>query len=398
MPRIFIVLIGLAAVLGLARSSGLPQRLASQDAYVWQRVWTPALLSAIRNASDVVAEWRVLTAETDAKGTLRPVAVNWNVLAASHRPVIAVIRIDGSLANWDEDALVAKIGTLAAGWHELAVPPTGIEIDYDCATARLPFYAQFLTRLRSIPGIPRRLSITALPTWLSSAVMDRVIAAADEIVLQVHAVRAPRNGLFDPDLARIWIDALDARTTRPFRVALPDYGARIVRSGDGRILAIESEEPRLAGGDRTTELMAAPVEVAKLMGDLARTPRRHFAGIVWFRLPTAGDALTWSTETWRAVMRGGNLQTDIVVVARTGTTPGMGDIVLVNRGGIDAELPRAIGLPQGCALADGVNGYALDISAGHIFLHRLQSALLHAHREQTIGWMRCAWGNFDVRP
>jgi hypothetical protein len=97
-------------------------------------------------------------------------------------------------------------------------------------------------------------------------------------------------------------------------------------------------------------------------------------------------------------MRGEDLRTDVIVVARPGATSGLSDIVLVNRGRIDAELPRRIGLPQGCTLADGVNGYALDNSARNIFLRRLQTAMLHAHREQTIGWMRCAWGNINVRP
>jgi Protein of unknown function (DUF3142) len=396
MPRIFALLVLLTALLGLARSSGIPPPSTAQDAYVWQQVWTPALLSALQSSRDVVTQWRVLAAETDASGALRPVAVNWTALAATHRPVIAVIRIDGSLQHWNEDALLTKTGELLTEWRKLPSPPSGLEIDYDCDTAQLAHYAGFLARLRSVWN--RRLSITALPTWLSSPVLDRVVAAADEVVLQVHAVRAPQNGLFDPMLARQWIDAFDRRTVKPFRVALPDYGARIVRSDDGRILAIESEEPRLAGGDQATELLAKPAEVARLLVDLARAPPVHFAGIVWFRLPTADDARTWSPETWRAVMTGRDLKTQLDVVARASTTRGMADIVLVNRGGIDAELPRAVGLPQGCALADGVNGYTLDDSARNISLHRLQSALLHAHREQTIGWMRCARGNFDVRP
>jgi hypothetical protein len=231
---------------------------------------------------------------------------------------------------------------------------------------------------------------------MSSPALEQVVAAADESVLQVHAVRAPQNGLFDPDLARQWIDAFDQRTTKPFRIALPDYGARIVRRDDGSILAIESEVPRLAGGDQATEILAKPADVARLLADLSRAPPSHFAGIVWFRLPTADDSRTWSPETWRAVMGGRDLHTQFAVVARASTTPGMADIVLINRGNIDVELPRAVGLPQGCTLADGINGYALD--AQNISLRRLQTALLPAHREQTIGWMRCAWGDFDVRP
>jgi hypothetical protein len=306
------------------------------------------------------------------------------------------VRIDGYLANLDEAALLAEIGALAGEWRA----PSGIEIDYDCATSRLDSYARFLARVRALPGVPRRLSITALPTWLSSPALGSVLAEADEAVLQVHAVRAPQEGLFDPVLARGWIDAFAAHTDKPFRVALPDYGARVVETDDGRILAVESEMPRLAGGDRTLELMAEPSEVARLLADLETEPPAHFAGVVWFRLPTDDDALTWSLSTWRAVAEGRDLQTRIAAITRPGETSGMRDIVLVNGGAIDAMLPRAVGLPRDCTLADGVNGYALDASGDEFFLRRLQTALLRGHREQTIGWARCISfrGTLDVRP
>jgi len=368
----------------------------AQDAYVWQRHWTPALVSALKQSSDIIAQWRVLAAETDAHGTLRPVAADWRALRATQRPVIAVIRIDGTLAHLSQPELLIEIGALAAGWR--GQPLTGLEIDYDCATARLRDYAQFLTRLRAQPGIPRHLSITALPTWIGSAALAPVVAEADEVVLQVHAVQAPESGLFDPVLARRWIDAFAAQTHKPFRVALPDYGARAVWDEDGRLIAIESEMPRLAGGAETTALMAMPDQVANLLRDLKNNPPGHFTGVVWFRLPSAEDQLTWSLATWRAVMRGADLRTDVAAEARASTTAGMSDIVLANRGDIDAALPRAVTLAADCRAADGVNGYALDTSGEKYSLHRLQTALLRAHHVRLIGWMRCAQGALDVRP
>jgi Protein of unknown function (DUF3142) len=368
----------------------------SQDAYVWQRHWTPALVSALEQSSDVVAQWRVLAAETDARGTLKPVAVDWAALRATGRPVIAVIRIDGALGHLSQPELLTEIGALAAGWRGL--PVIGLEIDYDCATARLRDYAQFLTRLRALRGIPRYLSITALPTWIGATALAPVVTAADETVLQVHAVQAPENGLFDPASARRWIDAFAAETHKPFRVALPDYGARAVRDEDGRLIAIESETPRLVGGAETTALMAMPDQVAVLLRDLKNNPPDRFSGVAWFRLPSADDQLTWSLATWRVVMRGADLRTDVVAEARASTTPGMSNIVLANRGAIDAALPRMVTLPADCRTADGINGYALDTRDEKYSLHRLQTALLRAHHERLVGWMRCAQGALDVRP
>jgi hypothetical protein len=328
------------------------------------------------------------------------VAVDWGALARTHRPVIAVIRIDGQLAHWNEDMLLADTRALAAGWRKAGVSIDGMEVDYDCGTAKLAAYAKFLERLRAAPELPKRLSITALPAWMESRDFDAVLAAADEAVLQVHAVRVPRWGLFDAALARRWINALERRATKSFRVALPDYSARIVRSDNGNILAVESEMPRLAGGATETDLIALPEDVSQLLGSLERESPSRLAGIVWFRLPTAADTQTWSLSTWRAVVRGDALATKIAIVTRPGATPGLTDIVLENEGDIDAPLPAALDLPRRCVLADGVNGYALKESRAGISLQRLQTGLLYAHHAQAIGWMRCpgAGANLHVRP
>lgn len=385
-----------AVALLLTQSSALKPPPLPQDAYVWQRHWTPALRTALRDDADLMAGWRVLAAETDRHGTLEPVAVDWAALRATHRPLTAVIRIDGTREEFRVDEELAAIGALLARWR--GAPLAGLEIDFDCATQRLPTYARFLRALRHLPGLPPRLSVTALPSWMPSAALDDVLAAVDEAVLQVHAVDAPEAGLFDPDRAQAWIDAFAARTAKPFRVALPDYGARILRGADGRIVAIESEMPRLMGDAASAEIMAPPAAVARLLDVLRFHPPKDLAGVVWFRLPTTEDDLSWSPSTWRAVVTGGDLATRLDVEARPRAIAGLCDIVLVDRGDIDAVLPRRLRLPRGCRIADGVNGYAAADDGGEYFLIRLQTALLRAHHARVVGWMRCSGGTIDVRP
>jgi uncharacterized protein DUF3142 len=381
--------------MGLAASSESRGPLP-QDAYVWQRQWTPALASSLDRSADLVRAWRVLAAQSDADGRLHATAVDGSALAATGRPVIPVIRIEGQLARWDEAQLLADIRGILTHWRAAAVAVTGIEIDHDCATARLPAYARFLAKLRAELGGGTTLSITALPTWLGSRELESVVAASDEVVLQVHAVQNPRVGLFDAATAQRWIESFARRAVKPFRVALPAYGARVSWSTDGRLRAIESERPLLIDAADAAELIAPPQEVASLLRGLERARPATLVGIAWFRLPTDGDSRAWSLATWRAVIRGEPVRTQVQAQAVAGTQSGASDIRLINADDVDAELPRRIVLPGGCGLADGVNGYALAQSGNATVLERLQPGLLHGHHQQTIGWMRCTAGLGDL--
>src|ERR1700690_498531 len=96
--RLLFLLLPLTAL----AASGETHGVLPQDAYVWQRHWTPSVASAVTQSSDLVRAWRVLAAQSDAQGRLGPMAVDWAALARSGRPVIPVIRIDGQLAQWDQ--------------------------------------------------------------------------------------------------------------------------------------------------------------------------------------------------------------------------------------------------------------------------------------------------------
>src|SRR5262245_35633458 len=120
----------------------LHQRMP-HDAYIWQRRWTPTVMTAVQQSADLVRAWRVLVAQSDERGYLQPVTVEWTALEQSKRPVILVVRIEGQLIHWDEDALLRDISALLSPQHHYPTPIAGVEIDHDCGAARLSAYARF---------------------------------------------------------------------------------------------------------------------------------------------------------------------------------------------------------------------------------------------------------------
>lgn len=373
------------------------------DIYVWQRAWTSALGQAMDQAAPDVAAWRVLASEVSAEGRVAPALLNDARLEAlrahlAGRPVILVVRIDGRLSDTDSAPLVAAALAPLERWREAGVAVAGLEIDHDCPTARLPFYARFLTDLRARLGGGgpsrgdlggTRLSITALPTWLPAPSLADVVAVPDEVVLQVHAVAAPTDGLFNPAQAARWVAAYGQRFGSPFRVALPDYGARVSWNADDSLATVEGETPLLGGGAHAAELMARPADVAAFLKTLRAEAPPNLKGIAWFRLPTAEDRRAWSLVTWAAVARGKTPIGHIVVRAEATATPGLSSLVLVNDGAADAEVPAGLDLPAACPLGDGANGYARDPLAPQPRLVRLSPGLLPPGERRAVGWLRC---------
>ncbi len=303
----------LFAIFAFALLSGASasRRALPQDAYIWQRKWTPALRVALKQSPDLVRAWRVLAAYSDDGGRLQAVAVDWKALKSSGRPVIAVVRINGQLARYNDDRLLGDLDGLLSRWRQMSTPIAGLEIDHDCGSARLAAYAKFLARVRAHLDHTIPLSITALPAWLSSPELDAVFAPTSEVVLQVHMVQNPRAGLFDPVQARRWIQEMSHRTDKPFRVALPAYGVRVTWRGDGSMLAVESEEPLLAGGYSASEMIVSPEAVS---GAAAR-PRTRRAGLAyWNRMVPAPGRRRCSRMESRDLARGGHGQ----AIATTG--------------------------------------------------------------------------------
>jgi hypothetical protein len=377
----------LLCVVGLSQSTlpaGMPSGRFPHDAYIWQRAWTPRLVTAAERSADLVRTWRVLLAEADKKGGWISVAIPWQALKATGRPVVAVVRIDGRL---DEARMPALLGRIAAALEGPSGAIAGLEIDYDCPTSKLAGYARFLAALRARLPASLKLSITALPAWMNSPALERLGVSLDELVLQVHAVDDPRRGLFDPGQAERWVHAFARRIGRPMRVALPAYDVRVTWTNDGRLASVEGEMPLLTASAPGATLRAAPEAVLDLIRRLQRVAPDNLVGFAWFRLPTGDDRRAWSPDTWRAVVSDRLVSTKVSASLVPAESHGLWTVMLANDAAIDADVPRRVRLDAGCALADGANGFRLV--AGAPLSLASAGGRLRAQERRIIGWARC---------
>ena len=347
----------LALGLGCSSSRGpLPH-----DGYIWQRTWNDDTRAGLSAAIPVFDGFRVNSAAVGPEG-ITVHTVDLAALAATRRPVRAVVRVE---AGYPVDAL--RISALSAEWtrtwREAGVDLVGLEIDHDCPTSDLAEYAISLQNLRAALPPDLRLSITALPTWAQSPALDPVIAAVDEVVLQVHTLDDPRNRdpehvLFDPDRARGWVQSY-ARVPHLW-VAVPAYGLR------------------LASGE---ELRVDPTEVADFLRGL---DRRAVEGVVWFRVPTPGEKRAWPIAAIAAVKQGvvprGAAEVRLVQAAT-----GLYDVSLVNHGTMWVSRPKRIGFEGQCTVADALSGYEVRASAWV----RVEDLPLDPGEPVALGWIRC---------
>lgn len=366
------------------------------DAYVWQRVWTPKVVAATHRSTDLVQSWRVLIAEADRSGRWTRVSLPWEELRATGRPIVGVLRIDGRLDDARMPALLDQVAAMVDG---AAGPLAGVEVDYDCPTSKLSTYARFLAALRARLPASLRLSITALPTWMNSVDLERLVPPLDELVLQVHAVDDPRRGLFSPAQAEGWVRAFARRIDRPFRVALPAYDVRVTWSRNGALASVEGEVALLTGQAPGETLRAAPEAVLAFLQALQRATPDNLAGIAWFRLPTDADRRAWSHATWRAVLTGRLPPAQLSASLVPAEAADLWTVTLSNDSSIDAVVPRQVRLDPACAMADGANGFRL-VGGAPLTLEGNGHGRLRPHDTRVIGWARCTdpRRHLDVAP
>lgn len=359
------------------------------DAYVWQRQWTPALRRALVDSRDLFGGVRVLVAQSGRGGQWVETQADPAAFDGDARERIAVIRYDGAGEPPDVEELAARLDGLLARWRAHGRPFAAVEIDYDCGTARLGDYAERLRELRTRLPAEVRLSLTALPAWLSAATLDDLLAAADEAVLQVHAVQDPQRGLFDPVLAERWTRAFAARSSKPFRIALPAYGSRVHFDARSRAVAVESEAVlEDAMGEGARELSADPRAVVSLLQRVDGTMPAHWRGVAWFRLPVAGDRRAWTLAALRAVI-GGRVPEARLEVRLQPHLHGAVDIGIANRGGLMAPVP-ALRVGADCTAWDAARGWTARRENAVLLFEPKAGMDLAPGRTRAVGWVRCA--------
>ncbi|SVK46013.1 Protein of uncharacterised function (DUF3142) [Acinetobacter baumannii] len=384
-----LIALGLAAWFA-GRQQALRQASGwDQQVYVWQRVWTPQHADALAHSRDLFGALRVLALQVHPREDWREIPADLSLLKRDGRPLWLVARLDGQLPQLDQEAIIQRLLALAQRWQTAGLPVTGVEIDHDAATARLPDYQRFLQRLRQRLPAALQLGITALPTWIGSPNLPGVLQQADSSVLQVHAVLSPQQGLFDGPLALRWVRQYAAVTPKPFRVALPAYGMALL-GFDAQGAQVESESSlRVAGNGR--ELTVAPQQIADFLQTLAQQTPPRLRGVIWFRLPLADDRRAWSLATLRAVIERRPLNVDWQVKFRPQPQQnGLYDLIIHNNGPVDAPLPQEVLIrADDCLAADAVGNYRLESAPQRQRFIRISSDQLRAGQSRPLGWLRC---------
>jgi hypothetical protein len=345
-----------------------------QEAYVWQREWSPAVRESIGQAGDL-AGLAVLAAEID----LRPrtpsvirIPLDAATLKGYGRPVGAALRVHAFPGRFVDDPkmvlyLQNLVRDIVAEARAKGLALAEIQMDYDCPEWKLEDYRGLLLSLRrSAAPVPVRF--TALPVWLYQVrAFRKLLEVVDGYVLQVHSLEPPHGpggpiALTEPKSARAWVEKA-ARFGKPFRVALPTYSYQVAFDAKGKLIGILAEGPLLSFGEGTTVRSATsdPQAMAGLVRGWTEKRPQELAGVIWYRLPVAGDRNNWSWPTLRTVMAGRAPQPGLRAETRR-PEPGLVEIDLVNGGSAESPWPPAIQVrwrDDTFIAADALAGYSL---------------------------------------
>ena len=374
-----------SAALALALCA-LQSTAHSDEAYIWQRQWTPELSQAVLTQKNLFKQYRVLGAQHIAGAQWAEPAIDLNALKTAAVPVVLVIRLPGAAPLLTAEQLARKIAEIRTRWLSGGVASTRVEIDFDCAEPQLERYREQLVALRALLPKGVLLDITALPGWLKAPALPSLLAASDRTTLQVHSVLAPKRGLFDPRLAEFWIRQFAQLSGKPFAIALPAYGAKLLLDSSGKVIGVEHEAELGTPHASALELQASPESVRALIDALNLRPVAGLEAPVWFRLPLPSDTRAWAPITLAALINKQALRAQIRSDFVANSAGGF-DVRLSSVGNLNAMSALRFAVNPKCS-GDGIAGYSY--SAG-VFKTNL-AVQLKPGASRVIGWLRCPMG------
>ncbi|WP_414661250.1 DUF3142 domain-containing protein [Horticoccus sp. 23ND18S-11] len=389
--------------------SALTSHAATREAYVWQRQAGPEVTAALTAFQAQLDGCCVLAAEVAWTGgrmqVVRP-PVDFTALKAWGKPVGLAVRIGaygGKFAA--DDATSRALGDLAvdvvARARAAGLVVAELQVDFDAAESKIAGYRTWLTawrlRLKETP-----LVFTALPAWLKHAEFRQLARAASGFVLQVHSLEKPAGPdapftLCDPVRAMAWVRQADAAGV-PFRVALPTYGYVLAFDAAGKFLALSAEGPRRSWpkGTQLRVVRADAAAMTRLARTITAAALPSCTGVIWFRLPVAGDRINWDAITFATVLRG-DVPVQRLDARVSWPEPRLAEISIRNAGETTEPLPRTVTLrwSDGARVvaADGISGFFLETRGGHAqgIVRAAEvpaDASIAPGRETKIAWLR----------
>lgn len=338
----------------------------SQEAYLWQRVWTASVEDAVRQRSGSFARLTVLCVEMHVSG-----AGEWEV--ERMHDSIQGMETKSPLA---EAALAIRIGANAAelGWTPEAVANvvhvlrplsalSGVlQVDYDCPSSKLGDYLALLQGVRlAFPD--HQLEITCLPDWLGWDAFPVLLGQVDRYVMQVHGVTGYGGAgtLCDPELARATVRKCGHYEV-PFMVALPTYRHAVRRGDRGQVIEVVSEGGELSPGVDYELMGAKHGEMASLIRGWNQLRPASMQGVIWYRLPVEGERMNWTWSSMQQVMKGQDVRAEPVWEMQR-RQDGSYALILKNPTQAHLEWPKSIAVNWFggfCVAADASGDYRLE--------------------------------------
>jgi hypothetical protein len=375
------------------------------EAYIWQRVWTPSVVEAVRNHGTNFSELVVLKTEIAwerQEPRVSRARIDYPALKDTKVPLGLALRIGpfrGPFTTNDNVAvLLKKLATeMVSEARSNQVTPVELQIDFDCAESNLGGYRLWVQAIvQAVAPLPVR--ITALPAWLNRSSFKPLAKAAGAYVLQVHSLERPKDAqasvkLCDPGAALKAVDKADLLGI-PFRVALPTYSYLLAFGTDGKFIGLSAEGPPAAWPEnaQVRELASDPSEIAQLVARWRTHRPRNMGGLLWFRLPSSKDSFNWRWPTLAAIISG-QLPRETMRVELRRVDARLTEIDFVNAGEIDFSSRLAVEVHWENArlvAADALSGFEIlnQEPTAVRFQSKIQPVRIRTGERMTIGWVR----------
>jgi hypothetical protein len=375
------------------------------EAYIWQRVWTPAVVEAIRSHGTNFSELVVLKTEVAwerQEPRVYRARIDYAALKSTKVPIGVALRIGsfrGPFSTNDSVAvLLMNLATeMVSEARSKQVTTVELQLDFDCSESNLEGYRLWVqTIARKVSPLPVR--ITALPGWLNGSSFKPLAQAAGAYVLQIHSLERPKDAqasanLCDPAAALKAVEKADLLGI-PFRVALPTYSYLLAFGTDGKFIGLSAEGPPHSWPEnaQAREIASNPSEIAGLVEHWHAHQPRNMEGLLWFRLPSSQDTFNWRWPTLGAIIsRQSPRETMRVELRRVDAK--LTEIDFVNVGEIDFSSRLAVEVHwEGARLlaADALSGFEISNQEPTVvrFRSKIPPVRIRTGERMTIGWVR----------
>jgi hypothetical protein len=375
------------------------------EAYIWQRVWTPAVVEAVRSHGTNFSELVVLKTEVAwerREPRVHRARIDYAALNNTKVPLGLALRIGpfrGPFSTNDTVAmLLMNLATeMVSEARSNQARPVELQLDFDCAESNLEGYRLWVQAIaKTVAPLPVR--ITALPAWLNRSSFKPLALAAGAYVLQVHSLERPKNAqasvkLCEPGAALKAVEKADLLGI-PFRVALPTYSYLLAFGTDGKFIGLSAEGPSNSWPEnaQVQEMVSNPSEIAGLVEHWRTHQPRNMEGFLWFRLPSSQDSFNWRWPTLAAIISGQSPRETMRVELRR-VDAKLTEIDFVNAGEIDFSSRLAVEVHwEGARLvaADALSGFEIlnQEPTAVRFQSKIRPARMRTGERMTIGWIR----------